>query len=151
MLNKKSESLQKPPHGLTTKLTIVFEHTLIRYLFVGGSAYLIEMLSLYTLRYIFDLSPVVSVAISFWVGFFVAFILQKTITFKNYERGAKNISRQLLGYSLLVAFNYSFTLLVVSIFHDKLNVIVLRTATIATITMWNFYIYGKLFKRKKNV
>lgn len=148
MQKKKSESLQGPTLGSLRKLSTLFEHTLVRYLFVGGSAYVIEMLALYSLRYIFGLSAITSVAISFWIGFFVAFGLQKTITFKNYDRGAKTISKQLLGYSLLVVFNYAFTLLIVSLLHSQLNVIILRTLVIATITLWNYFIYGKLFNKK---
>ncbi len=150
MLNKNPDSHDKPLFGSASILSRLFEHTAFRYLFVGGSAYVIEMIALYTLRYSLNLSPLTSVAISFWVGFIIAFVLQKTITFQNYERNAKTITKQLLGYSMLVAFNYGFTLIVVAVLHEKLNVLVIRTATIATITLWNFYVYSKLFRLTKN-
>jgi putative flippase GtrA len=150
MLKKKSDLQEKPVIGSVSTLSRLFEHTAIRYLFVGGSAYIIEMIALYTLRYSLNFSPLISVAISFWVGFFIAFVLQKTITFQNYERSVKTVTKQLFGYSMLVAFNYGITLLVVSVLHEKLNVLILRTATIATITLWNYYIYGKLFRLNSN-
>jgi putative flippase GtrA len=108
------------------------------------------MLVLYVFRYILNLSPLSSVAISFWVGFFIAFILQKIVTFKNYKRDIKTVTKQLVGYSALVAFNYTFTLVVVGAFHTSLNVIILRTITIAVITLWNFIIYRKLFSDSSN-
>lgn len=131
-------------------LSLVFKHKIIRYMVVGGSAYVIEMTSLYILRYVLGLSALVAVAISFWIGFVAAFTLQKVITFKNYDRGIASISKQILGYSTLVAFNYAFTLLAVNLLQTTLNVMAIRTLTIATITLWNFYIYGKLFRQKTN-
>lgn len=124
---------------------------LLRYLAVGVTAYLTEMVTLYILLKVVNLSAVSSVAISFWSGFFVAFTLQKLITFNNKEKHATAIARQLILYSLLVAFNYAFSLIVVSALDQKLNVLLIRTITIAIITCWNFIIYNKyIFPKKQN-
>ena len=117
-----------------------------RYLIVGASAYLIEMLSLYGLRSGVGLSPLKAIAISFWVGFTVAFILQKLVTFQNYDKRAKVVANQLVRYGLLVAWNYGFTLLVVRLFSHFVSVFIIRTVVILIITSWNFIIYKSLFK-----
>jgi putative flippase GtrA len=119
----------------------------IRYLVVGGTAYLTEMGALYILKKQIGLGSVSSVAISFWIGFVVAFTLQKTITFQNYDRGTKAISQQLAFYSLLIAWNYAFTLVAVKLFEKNVSVFVIRTLVIMIVTSWNFITYRWLFSK----
>jgi putative flippase GtrA len=120
---------------------------IVRYILVGGSAYVIEMAALTYLRYILDWSPRMSIAVSFWIGFVVALVLQKLVTFQNYETHHKAILRQTLMYAGLVAWNYGFTLTVTSLLEDHTPVVIIRTTTIAVITLWNFAIYQRyIFK-----
>ncbi len=113
---------------------------------MGGLAYVLEMASLYYFVHIVRLGSLGAVAISFWVGFCVAFTLQKTLTFKNYDRRPGIVARQLGLYCLLVAFNYGFTLLAVRLLESKMSVFVIRTGVIGIITSWNFVIYRFIFK-----
>jgi putative flippase GtrA len=122
------------------------QHQIIRYLFVGGFSYVIEIAVLYSANHILQLSAAVSVTISFWVGFIVAYILQKIVAFQNKEKSRKAVTKQLIGYGLLVLWNYGFTLIVVELFHTSVSVIVLRTIVIAITTIWNYVLYKKLFK-----
>ncbi|HEY8886538.1 MAG TPA: GtrA family protein [Candidatus Microsaccharimonas sp.] len=122
------------------------QHQIIRYLFIGGFSYVIEILILFTLNHVLHFSPTISVAISFWVGFVVAYVLQKIVTFQNKEKSRHAIAKQLVGYSLLVLWNYGFTLLVVELFQNNLPVVVLRTIVIAITTIWNYALYKILFK-----
>lgn len=122
------------------------DSTLQRYIIVGSTAYLFEMATLYGLRIGLGFSPLKSVAISFWVGFIVAFLLQKIVTFKNHEKHARAIAKQLAGYSLLVGWNYGFTLVSVRLLSGTLSVFVIRTLVIMIITSWNFVLYRILFK-----
>ena len=118
-----------------------------RYIIVGGAAYVTEMLTLYSLRHVLGLSPVISVAISFWVGFVMAFTLQKLVTFQNYEKRTHVLVGQMLGYSLLVAWNYALTLIIVKLLSDSVSVLILRSVIIVIATCWNFVIYRQLFKQ----
>lgn len=120
-------------------------NSLVRYVIVGGSAYMLEMAVLYLLRNQLGLSSVVSVGISFWVGFVVAFTLQKMITFKNYDRKLQTVGKQLAGYVLLVGWNYLFTLMVTTILAKHLSVFVIRSTVIAITTFWNYLFYKRLF------
>jgi putative flippase GtrA len=122
------------------------QQQIIRYLFVGGFSYVIEIATLYSLNQILHISATISVTISFWVGFIVAYILQKLVAFQNKEKSRRAITKQIIGYSLLVLWNYGFTLLVVELFHNNVSVIVLRTVVIAITTIWNYVLYKKLFK-----
>ncbi len=111
------------------------------YLVVGVSSYLVEIGSLYILKVIVGLPDLTAVAISFWIGFVVAFILQKWVTFKNHDKQPKTITKQIVTYSLLVLFNYLFTLGIVALFSQAVSVFIVRTIAIAIITIWNYAIY----------
>lgn len=121
--------------------------SLVRYILVGGSAYLLEIGALYYLRHQLEFSALVSVAISFWIGFVIAFVLQKLVTFQNYEKNKRTVAKQVAYYSLLVLWNYLFTLILVKLFSDETSVIILRTIAIVIITSWNYIAYQSIFKR----
>ena len=127
----------------------LLKHRLVRYVIVGGFAYLIEMVTLFGLHYGLKISPVHSVAISFWVGFIVAFVAQKFITFENHEKSPHIIGLQLVIYGLLVGFNYVVTLLAVNYFNKDFKVYVIRTVVILISTIWNYLVYRLLFKQNQ--
>lgn len=117
-----------------------------RYLIVGGTAYLIEMASLFIFRHVIGFGPLKSVAISFWIGFIVAFVLQKLVTFQSYGKKIKVLAPQLIVYSILVAFNYALTLLAVKLFSRNFSVFIIRTVVIILITTINFTVYKVIFR-----
>lgn len=121
---------------------------LVRYVVVGGLAYLVEMGALFVLRDTFGLGAVTAVAISFWIGFVVAFLLQKFVAFQHHDTRPKVLARQLTVYSVLVAWNYAFTLVVAQIFANQASIFVLRTIVILIVTVWNFAVYRLLFKEQ---
>jgi putative flippase GtrA len=121
---------------------------LIRYVIVGGTAYLIEMATLFGLKDGAKFSSIKSVAISYWVGLVVAFLLQKIVTFKNHDRRVHILAKQIVIYALLVVFNYLVTLIAVKLLTPRISVFVVRTAVIALGTIWNYFIYGLIFSHK---
>ena len=122
---------------------------LTRYIVVGGSAYLIEMATLFGLKDGAKFSSIKSVAISYWVGLIVAFTLQKFITFKNHDRRVHILAKQILIYVLLVLFNYLVTLGAVKLLSPRISVFIVRTMVIALGTIWNYFIYGLMFGNEK--
>jgi putative flippase GtrA len=123
---------------------------LVRYVFVGGFAYVIEMGVLFALQTWLYFSNVAAVAISFWVGFLVAFVLQKYIAFQNHEASRRTVARQLAAYSMLVAWNYLFTLGLVALLGQHIPAMFSRTFAIIVITAWNYEFYKKIFKPAAN-
>lgn len=120
---------------------------IIRYVAVGGTAYVFEMATLYILKSN-SVSELKSVAVSFWAGLVVAFILQKTFAFQDKRRHPRILLKQSAFYLLLVALNYGFTLLVVNFASDLLGVYLIRTLVIVITTIWNFYFYKAFFTQK---
>jgi putative flippase GtrA len=121
---------------------------LARYVFVGGLAYVVEMAVLYGLRNALGLDAVLAVAISFWVGFVAAFLLQKYVAFQHHDGRAHVVVWQLIIYSALVGWNFSFTLLVAYLFGASTSIFVLRTVVILIVTVWNFAVYRILFREQ---
>lgn len=120
-------------------------HQLLRYIAVGGTAYVLEMASLFGLKKVAGLGNIQAVAVSFWFGLLVAFFMQKIITFRNKHFSAKHLTKQGLGYAALVLWNYGFTILVVALLQHRLSVFVVRTFAILCITLWNYRLYHYLF------
>lgn len=135
-----------PGRSCYTDYILMTKSRLPLYVLVGSSAYAAEMSCLYVLLNVLNLKPVVAVALSFWVGFTVAFTLQKLITFKNYDRRPRVLTKQVVSYAALVAWNYGFTLMLVSWLASYVSPFVIRTGAIMIIAFWNYFIYHRIFK-----
>jgi len=119
-------------------------HKIVRYIFIGGLSYLIELSLLIGLRYGIGLEQTASVGISFWFAFAVSFVLQKFFAFKSTTLTAKRIVKQTLFYSTLVFVNFGFTLLFVHLFTPLVGLIIARTTALIITTGWNFILYSRV-------
>ncbi len=117
-----------------------------RYIFVGGFAYFVEMLTILVGKNVLGFKNVLAVAVSYWVGLAVAFILQKIITFSNLDKRIHIVGKQLSMYAILILFNYFLTLIAVSIFSKYISVYIIRTIVILFLTLINFNVYKIIFK-----
>ncbi len=112
----------------------------IRYLMVGGSVYVFELLVIYTAQHN-GASAVMAVGLSFWLGLIVSFALQKLVTFSDKRLHHKILIPQIVAVTLLVLFNFGFTLLVTKLLSNYVPVVVTRTIALGITTIWNFYLY----------
>ena len=113
-----------------------------RYIIIGLSVYAFELLAI-VLAQAAGFSDVVAVGVSFWLGLLLSFALQKIITFGDKRLHHRIVLAQFVAVSILVLFNFGFTLLITSLFDDYLPATVCRTIALGIITIWNFYIYKK--------
>ena len=117
-----------------------------RYLLVGGSVYALE-LAVIVIAQRLGASPVLAVGLSFWVGLVVSFALQKLFTFSDKRLHRRVLSLQIIAVSLLVVFNFGFTLLVTKLLYHALPAVLTRTLALGITTIWNFYLYKtRIFK-----
>lgn len=118
-----------------------------RYLVVGGSVYILELATILVAQKM-GASSVTSVAIAYIVGTAVSFVLQKLFTFGDRRMHHKVILSQVIAVTLLVIFNFGFTLLTAKLLQNILPAIVVRTLALLTTTIWNFFLYKtRIFKR----
>jgi putative flippase GtrA len=117
-----------------------------RYLVIGGSVYLFELLVIVVAQRM-GASSLLAVALSFWLGLIVSFILTKFVTFSDKRTHHRILIPQIIAVSLLVLFNFGFTLLVTHLLQGVLDPAIARTIALGITTFWNFYLYKtRIFK-----
>lgn len=124
------------------------QHRLVRYIFIGGISYVIEVIALFFFSITLSLGPAIGVAISFWIGLIASFLLQKIFAFQDKAMRKSHLAKQIISYATLVVFNYIFTIYTVSALAPHIGLFVSRTLVLLITTAWNFLIYSKvIFKR----
>jgi putative flippase GtrA len=117
-----------------------------RYLFIGVTVYLLELAVIFVAQAL-GASALVAVGLSFWTGLIFSFLLQKLVTFNDKRMHHKILVPQLIAFSLLVLFNFGFTILVTKLLSNVVPAVVCRTLALGITTVWNFYLYKtRIFK-----
>ena len=117
-----------------------------RYLISGVSIYGLELVVIIVAQAL-GASAVVAVGLSFWIGLVVSFITQKFVTFGDKRVHHRVLIPQIIAFSLLVLFNFGFTLLVTKLLANVIPAVICRTVALGTTTIWNFYLYkARIFK-----
>lgn len=119
----------------------IVNNSVFRYILVGGSSFLLELIILFILSSILHVGTVTAVSISFFVGLTLSFLLQKTFTFSDKAFQKNKVASQAIYYLLLVGFNYLFTLVFVSVFDGFMGVLMARAVALLVTTFWNYFIY----------
>lgn len=122
------------------RLAVLLKRPAVRYLLIGGGVYVLEILVILVAQQS-GASDILAVGIAFWIGLIVSFLLTKLITFSDKRKQAKILLPQIAAFSLLVLFNFGFTLLVTKILAGSLPPAVSRTIALGLTTIWNFYLY----------
>lgn len=131
---------------MRSRILVLKENPLIRYLFIGGLSYAIEIILIFGLIQL-GVGSVLSVGISFWFGLIVSFALQKLIAFRDRQVHPKYLLKQTIGYIVLVLVNYTFTLAFIALFETHLTLLIARTIALIITVCWNYFVYKKiLFK-----
>jgi putative flippase GtrA len=122
-----------------------------RYIVIGVSVYIFE-LAVIVIAENLGATPVVAVGLSFWLGLLVSFFLQKLVTFGDKRMHHRVLLPQLIAVTLLVLFNFGFTLLVTKLLQNILPAVITRTLALGITTIWNFYLYKtRIFKTETPV
>ena len=132
---------------ITNRLRQLLQNQLYRYLLVGGSVFLFELVAIVVGQSL-GASPVWAVAISFCLGTLVSFLLQKLVTFGDKRMRHRILIPQLIATTVLVLWNLGFSVLLTKMLEDRLPTVVIRIIALAVTTTWNFYLYKtRIFKR----
>ena len=123
----------------------------VRYVLVGGSVYVLELAVIVAAQHL-GASPVVAVGTGFWVGLVVSFLLQKFVAFEDKRTHRRIVLSQFAAVTLLVLFNFGFTLLVTKLLTPHVPAVVSRTLALAVTVTWNFYLYKtRIFKSEDDL
>jgi putative flippase GtrA len=125
---------------MTDKVKAILERPFYRYVVVGGTVYIFEILAIVVAQKL-GASTLLAVGLSFWLGFLLSFLLQKFIAFGDKRTHHKIVIPQFIATAALVLFNFGFTLLVTKLLEHVVPTIVTRTLALGITTFWNFYFY----------
>ena len=131
------------------KLSSVLKHTTSRYIIIGVSVYIIELGVIFLALHLGS-GDTWAVALSFWIGLMISFILQKFVTFRDTRTHHKILLPQIMAVSCLVLFNFTFTIIVTKLLRNHTPIVVSRTLALGITTLWNLYLYkSRIFKTDK--
>jgi putative flippase GtrA len=125
---------------MRAKLRALLKRPLYRYIIVGVSIYILELAVIFGAQYM-GATPVIAVAVAFWLGLIISFWLQKMVTFGDKRTHRRIVLSQFIAVCLLVLFNFGFTLLLTKLLQHIFPAWFIRTGALGITTLWNFYLY----------
>ena len=112
-----------------------------RYLIVGGSSALVELMLFQGLYAMLQMDVVVANVCAVVASTAFNFLLNRTLTFKS----ASNPARSVLLYLLLLALNTCFTSTAIALLVSMgTPSVAAKLLTMACVTLWNFVLYRKV-------
>lgn len=127
------------PLRLKFKAVIVrlYGNTILRYLAVGGSSFLIDFGLLYLFHEVFGVRLWISTGIAFLASFFFNFTFQKIFAFSS--KSHKGWS--LVKYIALVLFNTVATIGIVAVLYTFIGWELAKVVATLLTTIWNYLAY----------
>lgn len=119
----------------------LYKHHFVRYLFVGGTTFIIDFGILVTLHGHLKLNLGASTSVAYWISIMYNFVLNRYWTFDVREK--ESLARHITTYMILLVFNYLFTVTFVSIVGTKINYIVAKAMAVAIQMTWTYAVYKK--------
>lgn len=120
-------------------LGYLYRHNLIRYLLVGGSTFIIDLVLLVMLHGHLKINISVAASIAYWTSILYNFILNRWWTFSASE--SKKLHQHIIPYAILLGCNYLFTVLFVSIVSRHFNYVAVKVVAVLLQTLWTYRIY----------
>lgn len=126
------------PARTPSLLTRIWAHSAVRYLVVGGFAFVFDVAVLFVLHDVLGIALAISTPLAFLASFVVTYTLQRTIAFRSGDGVAPSVIR----YAALVAFNTVATTAIVWGW-DALGGpwIVGKILAVVATTVWNYFAY----------
>lgn len=124
----------------------LYSHPLIRYIFVGGSTFVMYFLIIAFLHDKQDLRLSVATTIAYWTSILWNFSLNRWWTFSAAE--TKSLYKHAAAYLLLLAFNYTFNLIFVLLFSQIVSYKIAVPVAVLIQTSWTYYVYKNYIFKK---
>jgi putative flippase GtrA len=132
--------------SLTLLITLIQRYTskkFIKYLFVGGTVFVIHTIMLWFFKRILYLENFVSSTIAYAIGVVSHFLLNNFFTFSD---SSTNYKRRIFGYIIVVACNFIINSIIVnSILSFVIDNVLLATIASTSVTvLFSFFVLNKL-------
>ncbi len=124
-------------------ITTLYNHNFIRYVFVGGTSFILDFGVLVLLHEPGHASLLVAASVSYWLAITYNFLLNRYWTFG--VRDLEKIHHHMFMYGLLLAFNYLFTLIFLNVTTGLgLHYTVAKIIAVAIQISWTYLAYKKI-------
>jgi len=117
----------------------LYRHHFVRYLVVGGSTFAIDFGLLFALHGKAHVNLAIATSLAYWISIAYNFALNRHWTFS--QRDKSDLRRHLSTYLVLLAFNYLFTVIFVSLVSHSLNYLVAKAIAVAIQMTWTYFAY----------
>ena len=117
----------------------LYRHRFVRYLFVGGTTFLIDFGILYFLKNNLQTTITFSTSVAYWISISYNFLLNRYWTFEAREK--EDLKRHITIYMFLLIGNYFFTLIFVAIISNYIYFLFTKALAVAIQMTWTYYIY----------
>lgn len=128
---------------------LLYKQRFIRYLFVGGSTFVLDEGILIMLHGVLNIHLPIALFVSYLVAFVYNFSLNRWWTFSAAEN--KSLKQHLVPYFILFIFNLGFTVIFVSLLSKVINYAVAKVIAVLIQTTWNYLIYKYVIFSKEGV
>jgi len=126
----------------TKALTIyLYRHHFVRYLFVGGTTFVLDFGILFFLHGICKLNLAASTSVAYWISISYNFVLNRYWTFDSREK--ESLMHHITTYFALLVFNFLFTVTFVSIVGTHINYVAAKALAVAIQMTWTYVVYKK--------
>lgn len=130
-------------------LRFLYQHPFVRYVFVGGSTFVIDFTLLYVLHESLDINLPISTTVAYWASIVYNFMLNRWWTFSASEN--KKLHKHATAYLVLLGFNYIFTVIFVSLMSHIVYFGIAKVLAVAIQILWTYRIYKNvIFADKPN-
>lgn len=129
-------------------LLYLYGHPFVRYVFVGGTTFVLDFTILYLLHAKFGLGLALSTSVAYWLSILYNFLLNRRWTFSATEKS--ELSKHIVLYGILLGFNYLFTVLFVSVVSNFVYFGLAKVLSVGIQISWTYLIYKKyIFVKSK--
>src|SRR4030095_1383088 len=117
----------------------LYRHPFVRYLFVGGTTFIIDFSLLFFLHEIAHINLAVATSIAYWTSIAYNFTLNRWWTFSASEN--RKLHEHATTYLVLLGFNYIFTVIFVSLVSQHIYFATAKIIAVGIQISWTYLIY----------
>lgn len=129
-------------HKVKVYSRFFYEHTLVRYIFVGGTTFALDIFLLILLHQKFGWGLAIATSIAYWLAIVYNFLLNRFWTFSLAEK--ESLHKHLVSYLILLGFNYLFTVVFVSLVSRHIYFALAKALAVIIQTSWTYLAYKHL-------
>lgn len=126
-----------------TLTVVIYNHRFARYVFVGGTTFILDLGLLIILHSGLHINLAVATSVAYWVAIIYNFILNRWWAFSASEND--RLRKHLPPYLLLLGFNYLFTVLFVGFFSRYMHYEIAKAIAVPIQMTWTYPLYKKIF------